>query len=60
MGSAEGATWARKAAPGDILIIATYAIMNENEVDSFSTNLVYVDAKNCIMGRRSSIPAQMS
>jgi aspartate 1-decarboxylase len=51
---------ARKAAPGDILIIATYAILNENEVDTFSPNLVYVDAKNRIIDRRSSIPAQMS
>ena len=50
---------ARKAAPADILNIATYAILNESEVDTFSPNLVHVAAKNCIIGRRSSIPAQV-
>jgi aspartate 1-decarboxylase len=51
---------ARKAAPGDLLIIATYAVLDEREVAAFAPNLVYVDAKNCVTGRRTSIPAQMA
>lgn len=51
---------ARKAAPGDLLIIATYAVLNASEVDKFAPNLVYVDAKNRVIGRRSSIPTQVA
>jgi aspartate 1-decarboxylase len=35
---------ARKAATGDLLIIATYAMMNEIELQNFEPDLVYVDA----------------
>jgi aspartate 1-decarboxylase len=49
---------ARKAAPGDILIIATYAIYNELELEKFKPELVYVDAMNRIKDRRRDIPVQ--
>lgn len=49
---------ARKAMPGDILIIATYAVYNEIELEKHSPDLVYVDAQNRIVNKRHSIPAQ--
>ncbi len=49
---------ARKAAPGDILIIATYAIYNELELEKYKPELVYVDAMNRIKGQRNEIPVQ--
>lgn len=49
---------ARLAAPGDLLIIATYATYNEIELQKFEPDLVYVDARNRIMNRKHCIPAQ--
>ena len=49
---------ARKASPGDILIIATYAIYNELELEKFAPDLVYVDANNRIVNQRKQIPVQ--
>jgi len=49
---------ARKASPGDLLIIATFATYNEIELAKFEPDLVYVDAKNRIMRQRSKIPVQ--
>ncbi|HQR50725.1 MAG TPA: aspartate 1-decarboxylase [Methylophilaceae bacterium] len=49
---------ARKAAPGDILIIATYAAYNELELEKFKPDLVYVDAMNRIREKRRDIPTQ--
>ncbi len=49
---------ARKAAPGDILIIATYATYNEIELEKFAPELVYVDALNRIVNKRHEIPVQ--
>ena len=49
---------ARKAAPGDILIIATYAIYNELELEKFHPELVYVDSMNRIKDKRRDIPVQ--
>jgi len=49
---------ARKAAPGDILIIATYAVYNELELEKFKPELVYVDAMNRIKDKRHQIPVQ--
>lgn len=51
---------ARKAAPGDILIIATYAIYNELELEKFKPELVYVDSMNRIKDRRRDIPVQVA
>jgi aspartate 1-decarboxylase len=49
---------ARKAAPGDLLIIASYATMNEVELADFEPDMVYVDAKNRITHHSKKIPAQ--
>ena len=49
---------AHKANPGDILIIATYAMFSELELQKFHPQLVYVDEHNRIIAQRDSIPAQ--
>lgn len=49
---------ARRAMPGDILIIATYAAYNELELEKFKPELVYVDAMNRIKDKRRDIPIQ--
>ncbi len=49
---------ARKAATGDLLIIASYAMMNEIELQNFEPDLVYVDARNRITHHSRQIPAQ--
>lgn len=49
---------ARKAAVGDIMIIATYATYNEVELNAYQPKLVYVDEKNRIKRIGSEIPAQ--
>ncbi|OGA05799.1 MAG: aspartate 1-decarboxylase [Betaproteobacteria bacterium RIFCSPLOWO2_02_FULL_64_12] len=49
---------ARKAAPGDILIIATFARYDEAELADFQPKLVYVDANNRIKGKRGRIAVQ--
>ena len=49
---------ARKAATGDLLIIASYVTMNEIELQNFEPDLVYVDARNRITHYSRQIPAQ--
>jgi aspartate 1-decarboxylase len=49
---------ARKATPGDLLIIASFAMYNEAELARFEPDLVYVDAKNRITRRSRKIPVQ--
>jgi aspartate 1-decarboxylase len=49
---------ARKAAAGDLLIVATYAMMNEIELQNFEPDLVYVDARNRITHHSKRIPPQ--
>jgi aspartate 1-decarboxylase len=49
---------ARKAAPGDILIIASYATYTELELNNYQPKLVYVDEKNHIKRIGAQIPAQ--
>ena len=49
---------AHKANPGDIIIIATYAMFNELELQKFRPDLVYVNERNQIVGRRHEIPVQ--
>ena len=51
---------AHKAAPGDILIIASYAVYNEVELQRFRPELVYVDEHNRIKARRDNIPMQVA
>lgn len=49
---------ARKAAVGDILIIASYAVYNEIELERFEPDLVYVDSGNRIKHQDNQIPLQ--
>ena len=49
---------AHKANPGDLVIIATYAVYNELELSRYAPELVYVDADNRIMDTRQAIPVQ--
>jgi len=49
---------AHKADPGDIVIIATYAVYNEIELQKFVPQLVYVDDGNRILQTRHNIPVQ--
>jgi aspartate 1-decarboxylase len=49
---------ARLAAPGDLLIIASYVSMNELELAKFEPDLVYVDALNRITHHSRRIPVQ--
>ena len=49
---------AHKANPGDILIIASYAMYNELELQKFHPQLVYVDEHNRIVAQRDRIAVQ--
>jgi aspartate 1-decarboxylase len=51
---------ARMAAPGDVLIIASYAAYNEIELSHYQPDLVYVDEHNRIKDKRGKIPVQMA
>jgi aspartate 1-decarboxylase len=49
---------AHKANPGDLVIIATYAVYNELELARYEPELVYVDVDNRILDTRHAIPVQ--
>ena len=49
---------ARKASPGDLIIVATFAIYNEIELAKYEPDLVYVDARNRITRHSRRIPVQ--
>ena len=49
---------ARKAEPGNLLIIASYASYTELELEKFKPQLVYVDKDNRIADQRRDIPVQ--
>lgn len=51
---------ARRAAPGDILIIATFAVYNEIELSRYAPELIYVDSQNRITRRGNAIPKQVA
>jgi aspartate 1-decarboxylase len=51
---------ARRAAVGDLIIIAAFAQVDEGEVKGFKPQLVFVDADNRIKEERSTIPVQMA
>ena len=51
---------ARRAAAGDLLIIATYAMYDEAELARFEPDLVYVDSRNHMMNQRHKIPVQLA
>jgi len=49
---------AHKAAPADILIIATYGQYTEAELEQLKPQLVYVNEQNQIKDQRNKIPTQ--
>jgi aspartate 1-decarboxylase len=49
---------ARKAAVGDVLIIASFAVYSEMEAAQYEPKLVYVDENNRIKRIGATIPAQ--
>ncbi|HVK52148.1 MAG TPA: aspartate 1-decarboxylase [Pseudoxanthomonas sp.] len=49
---------ARHVQIGDLIIIAAFAGMSEQEADSFQPKLIYVDADNRITHTNHSIPKQ--
>ena len=49
---------AHKADVGDILIIASFSIYSELELQKYHPTLVYVDEHNRIIGQRDRIPVQ--
>ena len=49
---------ARRAAPGDLLIIASFALYEDAELAAQKPKLVYVDAQNRINRQGDSIPEQ--
>ena len=49
---------AHKASPGDLLIIATYAVYSELELQKYHPELIYVDENNRILDQRHEIPMQ--
>ena len=49
---------AHKAHPKDIIIIASFAVYNEIELEKYSPQLVYVDSENRIQSHRNASPAQ--
>ena len=51
---------ARRAAPGDLLIIASFAEYDEAEIATHVPALVYADAQNRIARTGGSIPTQMA
>ena len=51
---------ARRAAPGDILIIASFAQYDEKEIAQYEPKLIYFDIHNRIVDKRKKIPVQMA
>ena len=51
---------ARKAAPGDLLIIATFASYDDNEAAAHEPALVYLDSQNRIVNTKRKIPVQLA
>ncbi len=49
---------ARRAAPGDLLIIASFAVYNEVELVTYAPLLIYVDTQNRIVRMAGQIPTQ--
>lgn len=51
---------AHKAAPGQRVIICTYAALDESEVAGFQPTLIYLDEHNRIVRRGRAIPKQVA
>jgi aspartate 1-decarboxylase len=53
-------TAARRAAVGDLVIIAAFAQVHDDQVKGFAPKLVFVNPDNRIQEERSTIPVQMA
>ena len=51
---------AHKANPGDRIIIASYAVLDQKEVATFKPKLVYLDETNRITRTSDQIPVQVA
>ena len=51
---------ARRAAPGDLLIIASFAIFSDTEIAAHKPKLIYVDGQNRIVRTGNGIPTQQA
>jgi len=51
---------AHKAAPKDIIIIAAYVVLNQQELVNHKPTLVYLDENNHITHCKNSIPVQVA
>jgi aspartate 1-decarboxylase len=51
---------ARRAAPGDLLIIASFANYDQSELANHKPKLIYADAQNRIARTGDTIPTQKS
>ncbi len=49
---------ARRAAPGDIIVICAYTALEQQELMNFRPTLVYLDKNNRITHIKNSIPIQ--
>ncbi|MCK9529966.1 MAG: aspartate 1-decarboxylase [Gammaproteobacteria bacterium] len=49
---------AHKAAPGDIVIIAAFVGLSQQELASYKPTLVYLDAHNNVIRSANAIPVQ--
>ncbi|MCE2679812.1 MAG: aspartate 1-decarboxylase [Burkholderiales bacterium] len=49
---------ARRAQKGDLVIIATYGMLDDTEVATFQPKLVFVDDNNRMVEKRGHIPTQ--
>ncbi|MBE9535562.1 MAG: aspartate 1-decarboxylase [Proteobacteria bacterium] len=48
---------ARLVSPGDLIIIASYFTLSEDEAIEHEPKLIYVDEKNCMTAKKSSLMA---
>jgi len=51
---------AHKADPGDIIIIAAYVVLTQQELANYKPTLVYVDENNQITHCKNSTPVQVA
>ena len=49
---------ARKAAPGDLLIICAYSVYDQEELKQFKPRLIYLDDNNGVKHTSNAIPVQ--
>lgn len=50
---------ARRVAPGDLLIIASFASFDEEELALYAPRLLYVDARNRLMQQAQRVPMHL-